>query len=302
MIASDGAVKTGEALSTMSAAGEAAKKKPGPGELAPAEVAKLLDGLPGAPKPPAPEPSPEVARLLGRARLLDSLALTGLAQRELRFRADSNRAAAYYAGMQMAQEAAAGGSFYQAIRYLKRYTPGYLSYPYDAMPRRYWELLFPMPWREGIETYSRQHELDPYLVAALIRQESEFNPAAISRAKARGLMQIVPATGRRLGRDLGRKVTLASLTTPDTSLRLGTLYLRQVIDQFQGRLEPALAGYNAGENRADKWLSVFSFDDRAEFVESIPFTETHDYVEAVLRNAEIYRQLYGTPKSARSGE
>ena len=162
------------------------------------------------------------------------------------------------------------------------------------MPRRFWELLFPLPWRDEIEAYSKQRELDPYLVAALIRQESEFNPAAISRARARGLMQLMPSTGRLLGRRLGmRPVSVTQLYVPDTSLKLGTLYLRRVLDQYEGRVEPALAGYNAGEHRADRWLTWRVPADPAEFVENIPFTETRDYVQAVLRSAEIYRRLYG---------
>ncbi|HYM10699.1 MAG TPA: lytic transglycosylase domain-containing protein, partial [Bryobacterales bacterium] len=174
------------------------------------------------------------------------------------------------------------------------YTPGYLAFPVDSLPRRYWELLFPMPWRNEIESYSKLHELDPSLVAALIRQESEFNPGAVSSAHAHGLMQIMPATGRRLGRDLGiRRVSVPQLHVPETSLQLGTLHLRHVLDLYQGKVEPALAGYDAGEHRADKWLTWHSMKDPAEFVENIPFTETREYVQSVTRNAEIYRKIYG---------
>ncbi|MBI3697662.1 MAG: lytic transglycosylase domain-containing protein [Acidobacteria bacterium] len=232
-----------------------------------------------------------------RARLLYRLGLADLGERELRFRADSAPRFAYQAGLELAEQAAERGNYHSAIRYLKRYVPAYLAYPLDAMPRRFWELLFPLPWRDEIEAYSRQHELDPLLVAALIRQESEFNPGAISKARARGLMQIMPSTGRLLGRRLGmRPVSVTQLYVPETSLKLGTLHLRQVLDQYEGRLEPALAGYNAGEHRADKWLTWRAPADPAEFVESIPFTETRDYVQAVLRNAEIYRRLYGNQR------
>ncbi|MBI3666201.1 MAG: transglycosylase SLT domain-containing protein [Acidobacteria bacterium] len=259
----------------------------------PPEVSQLLAGIPSAPPPPSQQILREASVFLDRARLLDGLGLADLAQSELRFRAESN-GLAYHAGLELAQQAAERGSYHQAIRFLKRYTPGYLSFPLDSMPRRYWELLFPLPWREALENYSRQQELDPYLVAALIRQESEFNPGAVSRARARGLMQILPSTGRRLGRNLGiHRLSANALFIPDTSLKLGTLHLRRVLDQYQGRLELALAGYNAGEHRADKWLSLVSFSDPAEWVENIPFTETRTYVEAVLRNAELYRKLYG---------
>lgn len=260
---------------------------------APAAVTALLATIPKTAAPPAGEPGPEWNALLRRARLLDRLGLPEFALRELRFRAETPQWA-YAAGVELAQEAAQRGNYHQAIRYLKRYTPGYLAFPIESMPRRYWELLFPMPWRDEIESYSKLQSLDPYLVTALIRQESEFNPAAISRARARGLMQIMPSTGRKLGRNLGMgTVTTNRLYVPETSLRLGTLQLRRVLDQYQGHLEPALAGYNAGEHRADRWLGWHSMEDPAEFVESIPFTETRTYVQSVLRNAEIYRKLYG---------
>ncbi len=255
-------------------------------------IADLLASLPPAPARPAPEPG-DWKIYDARIRLLDRLGLSDLADRELRFRADSPRFA-YCAGLELAERAGERGSYHQAIRFLKHYTPGYLAFPLASMPRRYWELLFPMPWREEIENYSRQNNLDPFLVAALIRQESEFNPGAVSRAHALGLMQIMPSTGRKLGRNFGIRALPASrLYKPETSLQLGTLYLRRVLEQYDGKLEAALAGYNAGEHRADRWLGWHSLDDPAEFVESIPFAETRDYVESVLRNTEIYRKIYG---------
>ncbi len=261
----------------------------GPG---PDWIVRLLAAIPPTAAPPPLEAPPEWTASLERTRLLTRLGLADLAQRELRYRAETPRFG-YLAGLELAQQAAERGNHQQAIRCLKRYTPTYLAYPLDKMPRHYWELLFPLPWRDEIEGYSKLHELDPYLVAALIRQESEFNPGAISRKSARGLMQIMPSTGRLLSRNLGMSpVSTNRLYVPETSLKLGTLQLRRVLDQYQGRLEPALAGYNAGEHRADKWLGWHSMTDPAEFVESIPFSETRGYVQAVLRNAEIYRRLY----------
>ncbi|HEY7679023.1 MAG TPA: lytic transglycosylase domain-containing protein, partial [Terriglobia bacterium] len=139
-------------------------------------------------------------------------------------------------------------------------------------------------------------KLDPYLVAGLIRQESEFDPRARSRSNARGLMQLLPSTARTVARKVpdsrARRYQLAALYTPDVNLVYGTHYLRQVLDRFNGNVEYALAGYNAGPERVDEWLRNGPYEDAAEFVESIPFTETRDYVQAVLRNAALYRQLY----------
>jgi len=269
-------------------------KLPAAAGPAPPEAARLLALVASPGPPPAADPPAEVLPLVRRARLLADLGLADLAEREWRFRAEHDPRLTGYAGMELARRAAAHGNYHQAIRWLKRYTPGYLGFRLDALPREYWELLFPIPWREALEGQARLRDVDPFLVAALIRQESEFNPGAISRARARGLMQIVLPTGRRLGRATGMgRVSASQLHVPETSLRLGILHLRRVLDQFDGKLELALAGYNAGEHRVDKWMTQYSTADPAEFVENIPFTETRGYVQAVLRNAAIYRKLYG---------
>jgi soluble lytic murein transglycosylase len=138
--------------------------------------------------------------------------------------------------------------------------------------------------------------LDPFMVASLIRQESEFNPGAVSNANAYGLMQLLPQTGRTVARTLRvRRFQTATLLSPTTNLQLGTRYFRELVDRYNGRLEYALAAYNAGANRVDTWLAAGNFKDTEEFVESIPFTETREYVQAIMRNAIIYRRLYGTP-------
>jgi soluble lytic murein transglycosylase len=137
------------------------------------------------------------------------------------------------------------------------------------------------------------------MVAALIRQESEFNPSAISHKSAYGLTQLMPATGRQLARRNGvRRFRTSMLFQPATSLRLGATYMRSMLDQWGGKWEETLASYNAGKARVDEWRTWSSFLEPAEFVETIPFTETREYVQAVLRNAAIYRRLYGTAVAA----
>jgi soluble lytic murein transglycosylase len=107
-------------------------------------------------------------------------------------------------------------------------------------------------------------------------------------------MQIMPPTGRGLARRVGvGDISDRQLYNPDLSLRLGTLHLKTVLERFNSQLEYTLAGYNAGEHRVDTWLAWEDFSDPEEFAESIPFTETRGYVQAVIRNAAIYRQLYG---------
>ncbi len=152
---------------------------------------------------------------------------------------------------------------------------------------------FPCRIAKACEASARAQNLDPYLVAGLIRQESEFNPTVISHANAWGLMQLIPATGRMMANKQGISGFQNNmLLQPETSLQLGSTYLRTQIDKWNGNLEQTLAAYNAGPGRVVDWLAVRQYREPAEFVESIPFNETREYVQAVLRNAFIYRQLY----------
>ena len=150
----------------------------------------------------------------------------------------------------------------------------------------------------------RSEEMRRRLLAALIRQESEFDPRAVSRAKAMGLTQIRPATGRDLSRKLklGR-FTVGMLYQPEINVRMGAYYLRWLLSGLDDRYEAALAAYNAGKTRAVRWLDWFGHDlEQAEFIECIPFTETREYIQIVLRNADVYRRLYGGGPGAAGGE
>jgi soluble lytic murein transglycosylase len=103
---------------------------------------------------------------------------------------------------------------------------------------------------------------------------------------------VLPTTGRTLARKAGlRTFSSRMLFQPATNLRLGTLYLRTLFDELGGSWEETLAAYNAGKSRATDWRTWGEWREPAEFVESIPFAETHDYVQSVLRNAELYRKI-----------
>jgi soluble lytic murein transglycosylase len=161
------------------------------------------------------------------------------------------------------------------------------------------EGLFPRPYWEALAKHANANKLDPYLVASLIRQESEFNPNAISKANAYGLMQLLPEVGSRVARQVKLKsYSTASLLEPLPNIELGTRYFRQMVDENGGKVEYALAAYNAGGHRVSDWLSNGEFRDMPEFVESIPFTETREYVQAIIRNVSVYKQLYETSTSA----
>jgi len=139
------------------------------------------------------------------------------------------------------------------------------------------------------------------MVASLIRQESEFNPGAISSRNAFGLMQLLPSVGRSMAREEGiRHFNEVELLNPETNIRLGSRYLKQTLDKFDGQPAYAFAAYNAGHSRVTDWQSIGKYHGMDEFVESIPFTETRDYVQAILRNESIYRALHEAPAAPSS--
>ena len=228
-----------------------------------------------------------------RAKLLQNAGVTDLAVRELQ--AGSSEGPSWEM-LEIARIYSSGGEYYRALQALKRAISGYFAYDINALPTEYWHGLFPRPYWDALRRYSDENSLDPYLVASLIRQESEFNPAAISHANAYGLMQLLPRTGKGEAKKQGlQHYNTDSLLDPTTNIELGTHYFRQMVDHFGGQIEYALAAYNAGEERVEDWRASGTYRDIDEFVESIPFTETREYVQAIVRNAEVYKRVYGTP-------
>jgi soluble lytic murein transglycosylase len=229
------------------------------------------------------------AKLLGNGGLID------LAVRELE-KAASDDQDKSWAPAETAQLYTDTGHYDRAIEVMKRSVPSYFAVDIPTLPREYWDALFPRPYWSDLKRFSVANGLDPYLVASLIRQESEFNPVAVSRANAVGLMQLLPRTGKLVAHQVAMKrYSPSQLYTAPVNLELGTRYFRGMVDKFGGSFEQALAAYNAGDNRVEEWMGQGKYRDAAEFVESIPFTETREYVQAIMRNASVYRQLYGTP-------
>ena len=192
------------------------------------------------------------------------------------------------------------GAYDVSIRYIIGTLPDYLFMSRDGAPIRFWKLAFPFPYRAKIEHFARAQNLDPFLVAALIRQESLFDKDVVSYAKAIGLMQVMPGTGRELGRRVGLgNVRPASLKIADTNLKIGTYYLRRQLDAREGSVEETLAGYNAGPTRIPIWRGWADYREPSEFVENIPLAQTRDYVQIITRNADIYRWLYANEPAPR---
>jgi soluble lytic murein transglycosylase len=231
-----------------------------------------------------PADSPHIAK----ARLIANAGLNDFVGQEIAADPDS----ASWSALAEAQIYASFGETYRAMRALKRALPYAASAPIDSIPLAYWRILFPEAWWDTIKAESAKNGLDPYFVASLIRQESEFNPGVISYANAYGLMQLEPNVGRSLARQEGiSNFQTHQLLNPELNIRLGCRYLKQMLDHFGGVQEYALAAYNAGDSRVVDWQSAGPYRGIDEFVESIPFTQTREYVQAILRNVEIYRGI-----------
>lgn len=188
------------------------------------------------------------------------------------------------------------GESAKAMHVMKRALPFYTSAPIASIPLAYWRILFPEAYWSTIRVDAEKNGLDPYMVAALIRQESEFNATVVSHANAWGLMQLLPTVGAEMAHKEGiRHFDHNELLDPAVNIKLGTLYLKQTLDKFGGKPEYAFAAYNAGDDRVLDWESIGNYHGMDEFVESIPFTETRDYVQGIVRNQMIYRELAGRP-------
>jgi soluble lytic murein transglycosylase len=178
-----------------------------------------------------------------------------------------------------------------AITLMKRAYPQFLAAGGDQLPREILTTIFPLEYWDLIQKNAAQNKLDPYLVAALMAQESTFVPDIKSHAGAYGLMQMMPPTGRQYARKLKLRYSLKLLTTPETAIRMGTMYLADKIREF-GSVHLALASYNAGETPVRRWMRENPGLPQDEFIDSITYPETQQYVKRLLGTAEDYRRLY----------
>jgi soluble lytic murein transglycosylase len=257
------------------------------GQVTPADVA-MLSNIHREEIPALTDDVPEDDEHVIKARLLANAGLNEYIPAEIQAADGSDQWGAFAE----ADIYASDGETFRAMRVLKRALPFYTSAPIDTIPMGYWKILFPQQYWSSIEQGAAKNGLDPYMVASLIRQESEFNPGAISGANAWGLMQLLPSVGRSMAKEEGiRHFNEVELLNPDTNIRLGSRYLKQTLDKFDGQAAYAFAAYNAGDSRVTDWQSIGKYHGMDEFVESIPFTETRDYVQAILRNESIYREL-----------
>jgi len=164
--------------------------------------------------------------------------------------------------------------------------------------RDFWHCLYPRGHWPIVAQQAARRGLDPFLVTALIREESAFAPRAVSSAGARGLMQLIPQTADQVARDhkLGPRMA-GELESSDVNIQLGTIHLADLIRVNGGSLTLALAGYNAGQQQVQRWQDRFGFADEEEFTENIPYPETRNYVKRVLGSYQRYATLYGAKRA-----
>jgi soluble lytic murein transglycosylase len=190
------------------------------------------------------------------------------------------------------------GDLRAGIIRMRRAYPQFLADGGETLPDDLRRIIFPIAYWNVISRYASAQKLDPYLMAALVAQESTFEAGVKSSAGAIGLMQVMPGTGRQVARALGiRPFTTARLKEPEVNVRIGMATFADRVAQYGG-IAPALASYNAGDTRVVRWLAERRDLDQDEFVDDIPFPETQNYVKRILGTAEDYRALYagGVPR------
>ncbi|MEK7385733.1 MAG: lytic transglycosylase domain-containing protein, partial [candidate division NC10 bacterium] len=174
--------------------------------------------------------------------------------------------------------------YHLALRIFRRSLAPLAATGDPALPRAFWEMFYPFGWRAEVTDAAARVGLDPYLVAAVVREESSYYPRAVSRAGARGLMQLLPQTARLLA-------PAGDLDDPALNLQLGTRFLAGLLREWSDpRL--ALAAYNAGPKRVRQWWSARRTDDVEAFIEQIPYDETRHYVKRVVLSWDEYRRIY----------
>ena len=228
---------------------------------------------------------------LARAALLSELGLDQLAAKELELLREHSdqRAVDGLEALILARSGERRESIqavWRAFRSLGK--PGQ-----TAVPELVRQLYYPLEFEEIVQRWAADRGLPPFLVYGIIRQESAFDAGAVSRAGARGLMQVLPSTGRELAGKLRLPYSRTRLTDPDYSVRLGTEYFSQVLEMFDGNVELALAGYNGGPYRLKRWWREAGPDPEVDrFIEGLSLSETTAYVKRILIFEDSYRRLY----------
>jgi soluble lytic murein transglycosylase len=243
---------------------------------------------------PPPAPSPAMTQTLGR---LDTLILAGLdseARSEVRF-VLANAPEDVEQLLAWSQGLAERGFGPAAVRL------GWQAFARAPGDGRALRAIWPWPNRNAVEAEAAEFGLDPLLFAALVRQESIFDAEALSPAGARGLAQLLPSTAALTARGLDVTFYPDWITLPDLNLHLGAAHFAELLRQFNGRVDAAVASYNAGGRPVSRWLAAPGASDPDRFLEAITYPETRGYVRSVLRNRALYAALYPASEATGGG-
>jgi soluble lytic murein transglycosylase len=254
-----------------------------------------VDYLTQIPEPPVLRPfdepvAPAAEDRWARAEALRSIGFESSAEQELKnayFATSSPRFL-----LEAAQAAFDQGHFAAGMAYGRIIVPSFDSRKFSEIPLYVWKALYPLPYEAAVRREAAKNDFDPMFAAGLIRQESTFQADIVSYANAVGLMQLLPKTGKLVAKQLKLRYNKNMLYQPDYNIQLGMVYIAGLL-RLTGAPEYAAAAYNAGEERIAQWKGERNYEEIPELVESIPITQTREYVQIVLRNAEVYRMIYG---------
>ena len=151
--------------------------------------------------------------------------------------------------------------------------------------------IYKIDYSEYVERYSEEYQVDKYLIYAIIKAESNFSEEAVSSKGAKGLMQLMQTTAEEIATKINIEVTEENILDPDININLGTKYISILIQKY-GNIGLSLSAYNAGSGNVDKWIANGTLKNDGSDIENVPYTETNNYVRKILRDYEIYKQLY----------
>jgi soluble lytic murein transglycosylase len=244
--------------------------------------------------------NPAITRHLAKYRALSELGLASYAAAEARYAVNLASGVEEECSQTLMGEMwIRAGEYRQPIAFAHRKVrEAVIHGKQKTLPKKTWQIAYPRGYWKEVAAKSRSFGLDPYLVLAVIREESRFNPKAVSRSSARGLMQIMPRTGRGIAKDLKlKRYRLSRLFEPQTNIEMGSYYLANLVKRFDNNFYLALAGYNGGPNRIGRYVNTWyngnlKLVDIDEFVESIPVRETRLYVQKVMESYFEYKRIY----------
>jgi len=223
--------------------------------------------------------------ILEKAEALEAIGRQDLARMELMLAAKGHRSPEV--DLAMAEALALRDHTYDAQAIAATYLEEHLR-----APLAFWELSYPRPYSATVEAAAAEFDLDPLLIWAVMREESRYDPEALSYVGARGLMQVMPPTQVWIAEMLGEDIPPGDAFTPEANIRMGAWFLRFLLDYFEDDLELVVAAYNGGAGSVDSWLADPRVSDRDDLLRWISFGETREYLSRVLLSYEIYKELY----------